>query len=121
MFVLNEAQAQSVSQVTIRNTANTDTVVAVLNSTAGYSSLAIQPVVTKVSGTTGGSVVITGSLDGVNYLAISDTLTLTNVTTAQTKLWTFSGAPYRYYRVRFITSGSQVNANKLYYIFKKHD
>jgi hypothetical protein len=66
----------------------------------GYAAATFQAVVTKVSGTVGGTVVLEASNDGVNYSVISnDTLQLSNVS-INTKLWNVPNAPYKYYRLR---------------------
>lgn len=70
------------------------------------SNVAFQAVVTKVSGTVAGTVLLQGSIDGVNYKDIStDTLNLTDVAT-QSYLWTVSANPYLYYRLAGTGSGT---------------
>ena len=61
-----------------------------------YNVVAIQPVVTKASGTMAGTVILQGSINGVNFVN-TDTLTLTNVTT-NTGVFTKTNPPYVYYR-----------------------
>lgn len=71
--------------------------------TSGYFPIVtIQLIVTKNSGTVGGTSILQGSLDGVNYIN-TDTLTLSNVD-LNTKFISKPGNPYWYYRV--ITTGS---------------
>lgn len=70
-----------------------------------YDVVSFQAVVTKLTGTVAGTVMLEGSNDGTNYLSISDTLTLTDVTT-NTKLWTVDKAPYKYYRLKGTGSGT---------------
>ena len=65
-----------------------------------------QAVVTKVSGTVDGTVLLEASNDGTNYVAIStDTLQLANVTT-NTYLWSLTNAPYKFYRLKGTGSGT---------------
>ena len=66
---------------------------------AHYNTVTVAVVVTKVSGTVGGSVALQGSIDGVKYYAISgaSNLTLTD-TASQGTLWVLTNAPYSYYR-----------------------
>lgn len=65
-----------------------------------------QAVVTKVSGTVAGTVILEASLDGTNFVAVStDTLNLTNVAT-NTKLWYVADAPFKYYRLKGTGSGT---------------
>ncbi|SEW01993.1 hypothetical protein SAMN05428988_1319 [Chitinophaga sp. YR573] len=65
----------------------------------------IQVAALKVSGTVAGSAYIQATVDGVNWLSVTDTLTLTNVTT-NTKVWTFTATNYNSYRAVFTGSGS---------------
>jgi hypothetical protein len=65
-----------------------------------YNIMAIQAVVTKISGTVDGTIELLGSNDGTNYERIaSDTLDLANQTT-NTKIWIVSKTPYYYYRLK---------------------
>lgn len=98
---------------------NTDTLYKVIKATAGYSALGIQPVVTKISGTVAGNVILQSSLDGVNYVN-TDTLALTDAAT-NTKLFSKVTTPFVYYRLRFITSGTQSYVPRIYYVLRKHD
>lgn len=98
---------------------NTDTLYKVITTTAGYSAIGIQPVVTKISGTVAGNVILQGSLDGINYVAL-DTLALANAAT-NTKVFTPAATPYVFYRVQFITSGTQSYVARIHYILRKHD
>ncbi len=71
-----------------------------------HAVTSFQAVVTKVSGTVAGNVILEASNDGTNYAAIStDTLTLTDVAT-NTQLWSVTNAPYKYYRLKGTGSGT---------------
>lgn len=81
------------------------------------STLAIQAVATKISGTMGGTAFPIASNDGVNFVSIAassaDTVTWTSAAGAQTFLWTFpktnsttTYAPYLYYGVQFTGTGT---------------
>ena len=78
-----------------------------------YEKVSFQPVVTKVSGTAGGTVTLQGSIDGTNYVTVSSdyssaqTMSVTNVTTS-TALLTVTSSPYRYYRLSYTGSGTMV-------------
>lgn len=88
---------------TIVNTASVS-VTTTLNQ--AYQVASFQAIVTKVSGTVDGTVLLEASNDGTNYIAIStDTLNLTDVAT-NTKLWTVTSAPYKYYRLKGTGSGT---------------
>ncbi|HXS55731.1 MAG TPA: hypothetical protein VN726_06380 [Hanamia sp.] len=67
-----------------------------------YSVVAIQPVVTKATGTMAGKSYLYTSLDGVNYV-INDSLVLGNVTT-NSNIWVKANPPYVYWRI--VTGGA---------------
>ena len=98
---------------------NADTLYKVITVTAGYSALSIQPVVTKISGTVAGNVILQGSLNGVNYVN-TDTLALTDAT-VNTKIFTKVTTPLVFYRLQFITAGTQSYVPRIYYVPRKHD
>jgi hypothetical protein len=68
----------------------------------GYNQVAIQPVITKASGTMAGTSVLYYSVNGTNWVATGDTLTNSNTTT-NTTVWNKTSAA-RYWRI--ITSGA---------------
>lgn len=70
-----------------------------------YEQVSFQAKVTKLSGTVAGYAYLQASNDGTNYSTISDSLTLTNVTT-NTKIFVVSGNQYYYYRLKFEGSGT---------------
>lgn len=90
---------------------NTATEYLTLNIKNTYKNLVIQPVVTKISGTAGGTLTLQVSNDGVNYVTIStsysdaQTLSVSNVTT-NTKLFKVTGNPYSYYRLKYAGTGT---------------
>lgn len=110
---------------------NAETVTKYLKLTGSYQSMSIQVVITKISGTVGGTVTIVGSNDGTNFVdicrasvaattlrpAYKDTLTPANQTT-NTKIWTFTNAatiesgqtpnfaPYLYYGIKYVGTGT---------------
>lgn len=85
-----------------------------------YDVITIQAVGTKVSGTPAGTVIIYGSLDGTNYVAIgADTMTITN-TASQTHVWTFDKTRYAYYQAAVATTGTQVSTWALYLLGRKN-
>jgi hypothetical protein len=89
---------------TVTNT-GTDTMNA---SIPGYAAaLGIQLAVTKTSGTVAGIARLYGSIDGTNYIATGDTLTLTDVAT-NSVIWTKSTPVYVNYRIRTTGSGTMV-------------
>jgi hypothetical protein len=76
-----------------------------------YERVSIQTVVTKISGTVSGTVTMQGSNDGTNFVTVSSafsdaqTLNTTDVAT-QSKLFTITGNPYKYYRLSYTGSGT---------------
>ena len=98
---------------------NADTLYKEIKVTAGYSALGIQPVITKISGTVAGNVILQSSLDGVNYIN-TDTLVLANVA-VNTKLFAKVTTPFTFYRLYFLTAGTQSYVPRIYYVPRKHD
>lgn len=120
MITSTYAQRATLMRLTPGDTlTNTDTLYKVITVSAGYSSIAVQPVVTKISGTVAGNVIFQGSLDGSNYQDL-DTLVLSNAAT-NSAVFAHAPTPYVYYRVRFITSGTQSYVPRIYYVLRKHD
>jgi len=92
----------------------------------GFTYACVQTVITKVSGTVGGTVTLQGSVDGVNYETvdlsyISDsiaTFTPTNVAT-NSVIFKMNGAPYGYYRIKYVGTGTMSATVTSYFIGKK--
>ena len=106
-----------------------------------YANAAFQIVITKVSGTVAGTVLLQGSLDGMNWNSISaDTVTATNTAT-QNFMWEIPGRPkvsnsahiaatvegifyrsdalpYLYYRMQYTGSGTMKAYFKSYAVFR---
>jgi hypothetical protein len=77
------------------------------------SYTAFQVDCTEISGTTGGTITIQGSIDGTDFKAIPTAGTQTSITTAtaldvasQTFIWYIQGNPYPYYRVSWTGTGT---------------
>jgi len=122
-FAITSATAQRASTIPVAagdTTVNTDTASKVLSITAGYSGVIIQPIVSKVSGTVAGKVYLYQSLDGVNYTAATDSITLSNQAT-NTGLWIKSAPNPVYYKISAITSGTQSSILGVKYVARKHD
>ena len=87
---------------------NTGTAYVQITANNSYAQASFQVVVTKISGTAAGTVILYGSLDGTNFNAIgADTLTNTNVTT-NTHVFILTYNPYKYYRAVLTGSGTMV-------------
>lgn len=83
-----------------------------------YKTVAFQPVVTKDSGTVTGTVIIYGSIDGINFQSTGDTLTLANQTT-NTAFFSHTDPYWVYYRARAIGSGTMAAKLQVYYTARK--
>lgn len=118
----SNVQAQTGSKMTVAvadTLTNADTTSKVLQVTGGFSSLAIQPIVKRLSGTAAGTVVLYGSIDGVNYVSTGDTLSLTNQVT-NTAIWNIGVPAYSYYKVVAISSGTVSEVLNVWYILRKY-
>jgi hypothetical protein len=96
------------------------TVSKVIKFTAGYEGVAIQPVLTKLSGTGAGTVQIFGSLDGINYKQIGADYTITNTTTQSQVFYVTAPVPV-FIKVLATGSGTESVIMRTYYVPRKHD
>ena len=96
------------------------TVTKYLTLQGGYESVSIATVVTKVSGTVAGTVYIAGTVDGTNYTAALDSLTLSNVTTNH-KIFMVTGNPYWKYKIWGVGSGTMNGVLTVWYLARKHN
>lgn len=102
----------SVGNTSDTNT-NAETVTLTKAITGSFAVISVQAVVTKLSGTAAGNIVLQGTVNGTNYVNLTDlcqpsandTFTLTNVTT-QSCMWTITPSKYIGYRLAFTTSGT---------------
>lgn len=108
--------AQTATLPAIDTLTNTDTARMVAKINGSNTVVSIQATYTKISGTSATNVFVQGSLDGVNYVPISDTLTITNVAGPQTKVFTLGLSEYLWYRVFAITAGTQSGQLKAVWI-----
>jgi hypothetical protein len=105
-------------------TDNTATSYITLPISQWYNTIAIQSVVTKISGTVAGTVTLQGSLDGTNYNTVSSSYATvtsyvpTNVTT-NTKMFVVTGSPYRYYRLSYTGAGTMSASHRGYVLPNK--
>lgn len=96
---------------------NADTIVKNIDIPAGLSGVILQPVITRVSGTAAGKIVLSQSIDGANFIA-TDSVTLSNAVT-NTAFITKTAPNALYYRITFISSGTTVLWPRLYYLLRK--
>jgi hypothetical protein len=107
--------------VTNTGTAYVSTTTA-LTSTQDYDATTVQVVVTKISGTVGGTISLMGSIDGTNFKALNTAETQTALATitatdaSNVYHWRLSGSPFLYYRVSWTGTGTMAAtlAAKLY-------
>ncbi len=94
---------------------NTGSTYVQINAIAVYEQVSIEAVVTKISGTVAGTVLLSGSNDAVNYINLNtDTLSNTDVTTNK-KMWVITGNKYLYYRLTGLGSGTMAASLKGYF------
>lgn len=93
---------------------NTGTVSKIFSTTGKISGVAVQVVLTKVSGTGAGTVQLQGSLDGTNYKIIGSASTITDVASQNFTFFITSPCP-QYFKVLYTGSGTEVVATKTYY------
>lgn len=100
------------SDTLTNTTANTLTV----SLSSKYTNIAVQPVLTKISGTIASTITVQGSLDGTNYVNITntgDTLMATDQTT-NTKVMLIDNPAYTYIRLSGVGTGTMSASLKGY-------
>lgn len=128
LFIVPKVQAQrsliSANVNALIKTVDTVTNTGVINMTlptvqkvvGQYRTVTISTVVTKISGTGAGTIVLQGSTDGVNYETVAASqlqgaqtasYTITNVA-SQVHLFVVEKAPYLFYRTQTTGSGTEV-------------
>lgn len=86
---------------------------------SGYADiLTVQAVITKVSGTVAGSLILQGTLDGVNYITIGSAATPTDVAT-QSFSFPLTSHPYIQYRLSYTGAGTMSAKISSYWIARK--
>lgn len=104
------SQAVSTMVKSATTMTNSTAVTATLQTQSVCENVSIQAVVTKSTGTIAGSVTVSASLDGTNYVALpvaTSTLELTDVTT-NTAIFNYTNNNYLFYKVTFTGSGTLV-------------
>ncbi len=107
LFCLFSVTAQTVSTMSLSAThfTNTTAVTATLQTQSVSENITIQAVATKSTGTVAGSVTVSGSIDGTNYVNLPDTFGLTDITT-NAHIWEFTNNNYMYWKVTFLGIGT---------------
>jgi hypothetical protein len=108
---------QSVSFSGADTLTNADTIVKNITLSTTANGIILQPVVTRVSGTAAGKVVLLQSIDGTNFIR-TDSIAFTNVVT-NTAFITKSQPLAPYYQLQFISSGTTVLWPQLWYFVRK--
>lgn len=81
------------------------------------TTVKVQVVVTKVSGTVGGTVVLYESVNGMDYTSTGDTLTLANQATNKAT-WTKTNTPYPFLQVIGTNSSGAKATLRVWYSVK---
>lgn len=120
LFAVTKTYAQptiSLPFVGVDTLINSDTVVKDITLSTTLNGIILQPVITRISGTAAGKVVLSQSINGINYIP-TDSLVLTNQLT-NTTLITKSQPTALYYRLTFVSSGTTVLWPQLWYLPRK--
>ncbi len=75
------------------------------------TNVTFQYVITKTSGTVAGTIVLSGTIDGVNYVTLNS-YTLTDATASTAISYDYNG--YTRYKVTITTTGNQVANYKIW-------
>lgn len=94
------------------------TVTKILPLTAGYSTVSIQPVLTKKSGTVAGKVYLYGTVDGTNYIKL-DSLTLSDQAT-NTAIFNVTPAKHSQYKIQGVGNGTMNALLSVWYLVRKY-
>lgn len=83
---------------------------------SGAASAYIQVNITETSGTTAGTITLVGSVDGTNWVALTDATSVPTITTktatdvaSQNFFWNIPRNPCRFYRVSWVGTGTMVD------------
>jgi hypothetical protein len=98
---------------------NADTIVKNITlSSSASDGIILQPVITRLSGTAAGKIVLLQSVNGTDFIR-TDSVTLSNLVT-NTAFITKTSPLSLYYRIEFISSGTTALIPRLYYIQRKN-
>lgn len=120
--VSNMLSPYSAISDTTTNSANSYVSLGVTN---WYNTVTIQSVITKISGTVGGTCTLQGSIDGTNFVTVSSAYAdVTSYTptdqTTNSKLFIVTGSPYRYYRLSYTGTGTMSASHRGYVLPNKN-
>lgn len=103
-FGLN-AQVVSTMVLSATHFTNTTAVTATLQTNVCAENISIQAIATKSTGTVAGSVTVSGSVDGTNYVNQPDTFGLTDITT-NAHIFEYTDNKFLYWKVTFLGIGT---------------
>lgn len=83
--------------------------------TGTKGTVTFQYVITKTSGTVAGTIVLSGTVDGTNYVVLN-TYTLTDATATTSVTYAYN--PYAKYKVTVATTGTQVSNYKIWALYR---
>lgn len=129
-FTTMDAKAQEPTLIplaagdTLVTSGSADTVSKVINISAGYASMAVQVVLTELSGTTACKAYLYQSLDGSNYVITDSSAAFTDITT-NTALFSKGTVPSRYVKVQVRNIGGDLTTFsgivRIRYVLRRHD
>lgn len=101
---VNFTASNGLARDTVTNTATETWSVHIPGS---QKTIGIQVIITKISGTAGGTIVLQASTDGTNYFTVpgSDTATATNVA-SQSFGWEIENSKWPYYQLLYTGTGT---------------
>lgn len=116
LLTLVNVQAQTSTMIQSGDTViNTATKACSLKVAQSYKKVTVQALITKISGTVGGTLTLQGSVDnGTTWSTVDSasfvsdgpaTFTPTNVA-SQTKTWIINGSPYLWYKLSYTGTGT---------------
>jgi hypothetical protein len=114
----SKAQVSQIEFTSADTLTNADTIVKNITISNSTEAILLQPVITRLSGTAAGKVVLLQSVDGTTFIR-TDSITLSNVVTNTAFISKVSPvAPY--YRIEFISSGTTALIPRLWYYQRKN-
>lgn len=118
--------ATAISQVSVKlplaagdTIVNTGTSSKILQVTTAPSGVVLHVVLTRQSGTGAGTTVCQGSLDGVNYVTIGSSYTITNTATQSTVFYVAAPVP-QYLKILSTGSGTEAVQQVVWYRAPKY-
>jgi len=120
-IIAPQAKAQVALTPATDTLTNTDTARLKIQVKGSMNVLTFQANYTKISGTSASSLLLQGSLDGVNFVTIkgADTATVANVAGVQAFTWVQPRSNFLWYRIYGVTSGTQSGQLKAWALYRE--